>query len=46
MGRDPNNNKGAELIILAPKAAVDTVGPDIDDGLIIESRRIPWPNRA
>ena len=40
-GGDANNDKGAELVILAPKAAVDAVGPDIDDGLIIESCLFP-----
>lgn len=40
-GGDANNHKGAELVILAPKTAVDTVGPDIDDGLIIESCVFP-----
>ena len=30
-GRHTNNHKRAELVILAPKAAVNTVSPDIDD---------------
>jgi hypothetical protein len=40
-GGDANNYKGAELFILAPKAAVDTVGPDIDDWLVIERSVFP-----
>ncbi len=34
-GCDPNNHKGAELVVLAPKAAVDTVSPDVDQGLVL-----------
>ena len=35
-GRDANNDKRAELVILAPKAAVNTVSPDIDDWFIVK----------
>jgi hypothetical protein len=48
-GRDANNHNRAKLVILAPKAAVNTVSPDIDDWFIVNlrlsSRRIPWPIR-
>ena len=48
-GGDANNDKRAELVILSPKAAVNTVSPDIDDWFIVNlrlsSRRIPWPIR-
>ena len=40
-GRDPNNHKGAELVILAAKAAVDAVSPDVDDWLVIERSVFP-----
>jgi len=35
-GRNANNYKGAELIILAPKAAMDAISPDIDDWFIVK----------
>ena len=35
-GRDANNDKRAELVILSPKAAVNTVSPDIDDWFIVK----------
>jgi hypothetical protein len=34
--RYPNNHKGAQLVVLAPKAAMDAVSPDIDDWLVIK----------
>ena len=37
----PNNHKGAELVSLAPKAAVDTISPDVDDWLIVQFRFSP-----
>ena len=40
-GCDANNDKGAELVILAPKAAVDAVGPDVNDGLVIQCSVFP-----
>ena len=40
-GRDANNHKGAELVILAAKAAVDAVSPDIDDWLVIQRSLSP-----
>ena len=36
-GRDANNHKRAELFVLAPKDAVNTVSPDIDDWFIVQS---------
>ena len=35
-GRDANNDKRAELVILAPKAAVNTVSPDLDYWFIVQ----------
>ena len=35
-GRHTNNHKRAELVILAPKAVVNTVSPDIDDWFIVK----------
>ena len=35
-GRDANNHNRAKLVILAPKAAVNTVSPDIDDWFIVK----------
>ena len=32
-GRDAKNYKGAELVVLAPKAAMEAVSPDIDNWL-------------
>ena len=40
-GSYANNHKGAELVILAPKAAVDAVSPDIDDRLVIQRSLSP-----
>ena len=40
-GRDPNNHKGAELVIFAAKTAVDAVCPDIDDRLVIKRSVFP-----
>ena len=34
--RHTNNHKRAELVILAPKAVVNTVSPDIDDWFIVK----------
>ena len=34
-GRDAKNYKGAELVILAPKAAIEAVSPDIDDWFVV-----------
>jgi len=39
--RYANNYKGAELVILAPKAAVDTVSPDIIDRLVTQRSLSP-----
>jgi hypothetical protein len=35
-GCDANNHKGAELVIFASKAAVDAVGPDVDQRFIVQ----------
>ena len=35
-GRDAKNYKRTELVFLAPKAAVNTVSPDIDDWLVVQ----------
>ena len=35
-GRSPNNHKGAELVILAPKTAMEAVRLDINQGFIIQ----------
>ena len=35
-GRDANNHNRAKLVILALKAAVNTVSPDLDDWLIVQ----------
>ena len=37
----PHNHKGAELMIFATKAAVDTISPDVDDWLVIERCAFP-----
>jgi len=34
--RHTNSHKSAELVILAPKAALNTVSPDIDQGFIVQ----------
>lgn len=40
-GGDANNYKRAKLVILAPKATVDAVSPDLDDWLVIERSVFP-----
>jgi hypothetical protein len=35
-GCDANNDKGAELVVLASKAAVDAVSPDVDQRFIVQ----------
>ena len=35
-GRHTNNHKSAKLVILAPKAAVNTVSPDLDYWFIVQ----------
>ena len=40
-GRHPNDNKGTELVILTPKAAVNAVSPDVDDWFVVHFRRPP-----
>ena len=40
-GRNANNYKGAELVILAPKTTVDAISPNIDDWLVIERSVFP-----
>jgi hypothetical protein len=35
-GCDANNHKGVELVIFASKAAVDAVGPDVDQRFIVQ----------
>jgi hypothetical protein len=40
-GSDPNNHKGAELVILNAQTAVDTISPYVDDWAVIQSRVYP-----
>ena len=40
-GRDPNNHKGAELVVLTAQAAMDAVSPDIDDWFVVQIRFFP-----
>jgi hypothetical protein len=40
-GCNAHNNKGAELVIFASKAAMDAVRPDIDNWLVIERSVFP-----
>ncbi|OJI94341.1 hypothetical protein PFRI_14290 [Planktotalea frisia] len=40
-GRDPNNHKGTELVILTAQTAVDTIRPDIDNWFVIQICAFP-----
>jgi hypothetical protein len=33
---EPNNHKGTEFVVLIPQAAVNTICPDVDEGLIVQ----------